>query len=205
MIAGARHAFLERRHGPVLRDVCLAVDAGERLALVGANGAGKTSLLRLLAGFERPTRGAVTVAPLGSGFVPQASADGLFPWFSALENVAMPRLVARLADAREVARRCLAVVAPRLDGSRRTGRLSGGEQQLVSIARALASPGPLVLADEPFASLAPGTRDEVRRAVAAALEGRALVLVTHDLEDARALGARVLRVDDGRLVEEARP
>lgn len=199
LIAAVSGASLARGHGVVLHDVTLSVRAGERIALVGPNGAGKSSLLRLLAGLTPATSGEVTAAPKGSGYVPQAAGESLFPWFPVLKNVALPRLVAGLADALEVARGHLHRLAPTLAPDRRAVALSGGEQQLVSLARALTAPGPIVFADEPFSSLAPGTRERVRDAVGQALGGRALVLVTHDLADAEALGARVLEVVDGRL------
>lgn len=199
MIAALEHVSLDRAGGPVLQDVSLRLSAGERIALVGENGAGKTSLLRLLAGLERPTRGEVQPVPRGSGYVPQASGEHVFPWFSVVRNVAMPRLIAGDAGALERARAVLRRIAPGLE-SRRTARgLSGGEAQALSIARALIAPGPVVLADEPFSALAPEARVELRRAVSEGLGARALVLVTHDLEDAIALGARVFRLVSGRL------
>jgi ABC-type nitrate/sulfonate/bicarbonate transport system ATPase subunit len=204
-LAAARHVAFDRAHGPVLRDVSLAVAQGERIALVGENGAGKSSLLRLLAGLERPTRGEVQAAPRGSGYVPQAVADSLFPWRSVLQNAAMPRLVAGLADALEVAREHLRRVAPGLSPDRRAGALSGGEKQALAIARALTAPGPLVLADEPFSSLAPEARVAVRLEVASALGARALILVTHDVADAEALGARVFILADGALTSRGVP
>jgi ABC-type nitrate/sulfonate/bicarbonate transport system ATPase subunit len=198
-LAAARHVAFDRAHGPVLRDVSLAVSQGERIALVGENGAGKSSLLRLLAGLERPTRGQVQTAPEGSGYVPQAIAESLFPWRSVLQNAAMPRLVAGLGDALEIAREHLRRVAPNLVPERRAGTLSGGEKQALAIARALTAPGPLVLADEPFSSLAPEARAAVRQEVSAALGARALLLVTHDVADAEALGARVFVLAGGTL------
>src|SRR5690606_30351501 len=91
VIASLEHVWLERGRGAVLRGVTLRLGAGERLAVVGANGAGKTTLLRLLAGLEAPARGLVLPVERGSGWVPQAPAEHLFPWFSPLRNVAMPR------------------------------------------------------------------------------------------------------------------
>lgn len=201
MIASVDHACFERDHGVVLRDICFSVRAGERVALVGANGAGKSSLLRLLAGVEQATSGAVRPVPSGSGYVPQSAGESLFPWFSVLKNVAMPRLAVGLADALEVARERLRQIAPSVSPERRAAALSGGEKQAVAIARALAAPGPIVLADEPFSALAAATRPDVRRAMSAALGDRALVLVTHDLADAAALGARVIQLVDGQLAE----
>ena len=186
MIAALEHVSLERAGRSVLRDVSLRIAAGERIALVGENGAGKTSLLRLLAGLEAPTQGEVQTVPPGSGYVPQASGEHVFPWFSVVRTV-------------ELLRR----IAPGLEGRRTSRGLSGGEAQALSIARALIAPGPVVLADEPFAALAIDARSDLRRALSEGLGSRALVLVTHEVEDAVALGARVFRLCDGRL--EASP
>ena len=202
-LVAARAVRFSRAHGEVLRDVTLEVQAGERVALIGENGAGKTTLLRLLAGFERPVSGSIEAAPHGSGYVPQTAGDSLFPWRSVLRNAALPRLVAGLDDALEVARMRLAAVAPGLSPSRLAAALSGGERQLLALVRALTAPGPLVLADEPFSALAPETRQRVIRAFDAGLEGRALLLVTHERADAIALNARVLRLAEGVLRPEA--
>lgn len=199
MIASLDQVSFDRAGVPVLREVSLRVVAGERIALVGENGAGKTSLLRLLAGLERPTRGSVRPVPPGTGYVPQASGESLFPWFSVLRNVAMPRLVSGHADALEVARGYLQRLAPGLTDRRHARGLSGGEAQALSLARALTAAGPVVLADEPFSALAPGTREALRAALSDALGSRALVLVTHDRDDAIALGARIFRLACGRL------
>ena len=203
MIAALEHVSLERAGRSVLRDVSLRIAAGERIALVGENGAGKTSLLRLLAGLEVPTRGEVQPVPPGSGYVPQASGEHVFQWFSVVRNVAMPRLIAGDPTALEQARELLRRIAPGLERRRTSRGLSGGEAQALSIARALLAPGPMVLADAPFAALALDARTDLRRALSEGLGARALVLVTHEVEDAVALGARVFRLCDGRL--EASP
>lgn len=199
MIASLHEVTLERAQLPVLREVTLRLGAGERIALVGENGAGKTSVLRVLAGLEHATRGAVHVTPPGTGYVPQAAGESLFPWFPVLRNVAMPRLMAGDRQALEVARAHLRRVAPTVEPERTARGLSGGEAQAVAIARALTAPGPAVLADEPFSALDPQARAQLRQALSDGLAGRALVLVTHDEEDALALGARIYRLTCGRL------
>lgn len=203
MIASLEQVSFERAQVPVLREVTLRLRAGERIALVGENGAGKTSLLRLLGGLETPSRGAVHPTPRGTGFIPQAASESLFPWFSVLRNVAMPRLIAGDPHALEEARVRLQRVAPALSPERSARGLSGGEAQAVCLARALTAPGPAVLADEPFSSLAPETRAQLRQALSEGLAGRALLLVTHEREDAVALGARIFRLTAGRLEAES--
>lgn len=191
----------ERKGHVVLRDLTLRIERGERVAIVGGNGAGKSTLLRLLAGLDRPTAGAVTPCARGSGYVPQGYAESLFPWRSALRNVAMPRLVAGERDALEIARRACATVLPDVDPERSAGRLSGGEKQSIAIARALASPGDAVLADEPLTALSASARERVRAVLKAGLQERTFVLVSHDAEDVAYLCDRVLDLHDGRLEE----
>ena len=175
------------------------IEPGERVALLGPNGAGKTTLLRLLLGLETPTAGHVRRSAVGVGYVPQAFAQSLFPWFSLLRNVAMPRLVAGVSDANHVAATLCARLLPDVDVRRLAGRLSGGEQQAATVARALVAPGDLLLADEPFSALATAARARARAVLLEELRGRALVLVTHDADDAAQLCERVVRIEEGRI------
>ncbi len=195
-----RVAFL-RGTREVLTDVSLRIERGERLALLGANGAGKTTLLRLLLGLVAPSSGSVTPCTVGVGYVPQTYAESLFPWFSVLRNVAMPRLIGARSDAEDVAARLCRTLLPAIDSARRAGDLSGGEKQITAIARALAAPGDLLVADEPFSALSSAAHPRARRVLAEELGERALVLVTHDTEDVADLCGRVLRLDQGRLVD----
>lgn len=200
----------------VLAGVSFDVAAGERLAIVGRSGVGKSTLLHILAGLLDADAGSVRVcgqditaagpghrAALRNahmGFVYQL--HHLLPEFTALENVAMPRLVAG-ASFREVAgdaRALLAAVGLAQRTEHRPHELSGGERQRVAVARALAGRPAVVLADEPTGNLdgasAAQTLDAVNALVAET--GAALVLVTHD----EALAARMDRVAvlaDGRL------
>ena len=200
----------------VLADVSFDVAAGERLAIVGRSGVGKSTLLHILAGLLDPDAGSVRVcgqaitaagparrAALRNahmGFVYQL--HHLLPEFTALENVAMPRLVAgaRFGEVAADARALLAAVGLGHRTEHRPHELSGGERQRVAVARALAGRPAVVLADEPTGNLdgasAAQTLDAVNALIA---ETRAaLVLVTHD----DALAARMDRVAvlaDGRL------
>ena len=203
----------------VLQGVMLAVDTGERIAIVGASGSGKTTLLQILGGLDRPTSGHVFVDGqdihgLGEdargmlrnralGFVYQF--HHLLPEFSALENVAMPLLVRRtpVAEAREEAGEILERVglAQRLD--HRPYQLSGGERQRAAVARALVTQPKILLADEPTGNLDGANAESVFELM---LElnrerGTSLVVVTHDLRLANRMD-RIYEIQGGRLAEK---
>jgi ABC-type multidrug transport system ATPase subunit len=205
IVAALDHVTLRRGERPVLRDASLRVHAGERVALVGPNGAGKSTLLRALLSLTPVAEGAVQRSPAGVGYVPQGYEESLFPWFSVLRNVAMPRLVAGRADAYDAARALCDRLLPGVDPRRRAGRLSGGEKQATALGRALGSPGDLVIADEPFSAVAASSRARLRQALRDELGGRALLLVTHDAGDLAELCERSVRIEEGRLVDVRSP
>jgi len=204
---------------PVLRGVDLEVAAGEMVAIVGASGVGKSTLLHVLGTIDRPDSGSLRIAgedvlALSEarrcafrnrtlGFVFQF--HHLLPEFSALENVSMPLLIARLPaeEARSRALALLAEVGLAERTSHRPGALSGGEQQRVAVARALAAAPRALLADEPTGDLdrATGRRlHETLRSLSRA-RGLTVVVVTHNDELARACD-RVMRLEAGRLVPD---
>jgi len=189
------------RDRPMLREATLSLRAGDRVALVGPNGAGKSTLVRVLLGLTPPVEGTVQRAPGAIGYVPQSYAESLFPWFTVLRNVAMPGIVARREDAESAARALLGRILPGVDPLRRAGRLSGGEKQATALARALASPGELVIADEPFSAIGASSRERLRRVLREELGGRALLLVTHDAGDVADLCDRTVHLDDGRTAQ----
>ncbi len=200
----------------VLKEVDLDIRAGERIAVVGASGAGKTTLMHLLGGLDRPSSGSVLFAEKdifqysaqeldafrnrSIGFVFQF--HQLLPEFTALENVMMPALIARSTkkEAEVMAGEILTAVGldHRLD--HKPGQLSGGEQQRVAMARSLVMSPKLLLADEPTGNLDSGTSDGILALLDRLHDERNLtiVVVTHS-EKVAARMDRVVRMTDGRL------
>lgn len=198
----------------------LAVRRGEMVAIVGESGAGKSSLLHLLAALDRPTAGEIWYGAERLGGLSARGASELrnrrigyvwqfhylLPEFTAQENVAMPLLargVARAA-AMERARRWIAEVGLDDRGHHRSGELSGGEQQRISLARALVTEPEILLADEPTGDLDEGTAEAVFRLTQRlhAAHGLASVIVTHNMGFARRCN-RVLTLQQGRLTAES--
>ncbi|MEM9562899.1 MAG: ABC transporter ATP-binding protein [Actinomycetota bacterium] len=200
----------------VLVGVDLAVDAGTSLALLGPSGCGKTTLLRAIAGLERPRLGTIaidgeTVAGPSTWVPPERRRAGLvfqdwalFPHRSVARNVGygLPRSGRRqrVADALE------RVGLTGLD-DRMPATLSGGQQQRVALARALAPEPRILLLDEPFSNLDASRRIEVRSEVRALLGGigTTAIFVTHDQEEAFVLGDRVALMHQGRVVQVDTP
>lgn len=202
----------------LFRGLNLTVRAGEMVAIVGESGAGKSTLLHLLAALDTPTAGEVWCEESRlSTFTAKQAADFrnrdvgyvwqfhyLLPEFSALENVAMP-LLARGTGRRaamERARVWLGEVGLSARGEHRSGELSGGEQQRVSLARALVTEPKILLADEPTGDLDGKTAEAVFELIQRLHRAHGLtsVLVTHNLEFAGRCG-RILRLREGRLEE----
>ena len=203
----------------VLDGVDLGVPAGTVTAVVGASGCGKTTLLRLVAGFETPDAGTISIAGRrvahadGSlaahrrdvGYVAQDGA--LFPHLTVGANIAYG-LGGNARKTRARVAELLATVA--LDESmaqRRPHQLSGGQQQRVALARALARKPVLMLLDEPFSALDTGLRAATRKAVARLLaEARVTtLLVTHDQEEALSIADQVAVMRDGRFTKVGTP
>jgi len=201
----------------VLEGLELEVGAGESVAVIGQSGSGKSTLLHLLGGLDRPTSGTIHV---GGRRLDQLSEDELsqvrnerigfvFQFhhllreFTVVENVMMPQLIAGVdaGAARERARELLSEVGLAGRLQHKPAQLSGGEQQRVAVARALANRPVVILADEPSGNLDPGTSERLHDLLFAVSEQHrsAMVLVTHNMRLA-ARADRALELLDGRLV-----
>jgi putative ABC transport system ATP-binding protein len=212
------HLTLAAGAGPVniLAGVNLTVAAGEAVGIVGPSGSGKTSLLMVLAGLERATRGEVAVAGrrltgLDEDALARFRRDAvgivfqafhLVPTMTALENVALPLELAGRRDAAARASRTLAAVGLGHRLTHLPGQLSGGEQQRVALARAFAPQPKLVLADEPTGNLDLATGRLVMDLLfdMQAEFGTTLLLITHDPALAARCGRQV-HMQDGRILE----
>jgi iron(III) transport system ATP-binding protein len=201
----------------VLNAVSLDVSAGETLVVIGPSGCGKTTLLRCIAGLERPSNGSIAldgevISSSAANVPPEERSIGfvfqglaLFPHLTVKGNVAfglnnVPRAErdARVAD--ELTSVDLAGL-----GDRYPHQLSGGQQQRVAIARSLVRRPKLMLMDEPFSDLDPRTRAQVRTEVLRILRahGTTAIIVTHDREDAFHVADRIAEMDQGRIVRIA--
>jgi len=219
MVIDARDVTLTLGETPILRGVDLSVAAGTSVALLGASGSGKSSLMAVLTGLERASGGQVMVDGLDLGTLDEDAlararrgrigivlqAFHLLPTMTARENVAVPMELAGIADAAARAEAELVAVGlgHRLDHY--PSQLSGGEQQRVAIARALGPRPPLVFADEPTGNLDAATGVQImdllfdRRAATAAT----LVIVTHDPALADRCD-RIVTLADGRIRSDVR-
>ena len=200
-----RDLHLTRGNRAILKGVNLDARAGEMVALMGRSGSGKTTILRVIAGLDTPDSGQVTAGKAGMVF----QFHHLFEHLSALDNVTLaPRHVHGVATA-EAQRRARGLLDQLGVGHRASAvprELSGGEAQRVAIARALAVDPPLLLLDEPTASLDPARKNDlgdVLRALAAS--GRALVMASHDDDFVRQHATRVVVLADGIVVEQGEP
>lgn len=200
----------------LFHDLNLQVEAGEMVAIVGESGAGKSTLLHILAALDAPTAGEVWCGFTHVTGLSRAEASAfrnreigyvwqfhyLLPEFTAVENVALPLLARGVVrtEAMQQAADWLQRVGLSGRAANRSGELSGGEQQRVSIARALVTQPKVLLADEPTGDLDAGTADRVFGLVQQLHREHGLtsVIVTHNTEFARRCD-RVLRLDNGQL------
>jgi len=217
-IEGLNKAFVDRKRGTgliALRNIDLEIEDGEFVCLIGPSGCGKTTLLNLIAGFESPTRGGLSmdgrvISGPGTDRAVVFQETSLFPWMSVLENVEFA-LRAKTKDAAE--RKRTAAEALSLVGlsdflNARPNDLSGGMKQRVAIARAFAMDPRTLLMDEPFSSLDEQTRRKLDNDISSIWlkKKKTIVFVTHSLDEAIYLGSRVVMFSPapGQIVKEWR-
>jgi len=200
-----RGLHLTRGTRAILQGVNLDACAGEIVALMGLSGSGKTTILRVIAGLDVPDAGEIAAGKTGMVF----QFHYLFEHLSAIDNVTLAPIHVHGVTATEARVRAQSLleqlgVGHRADALPR--ELSGGEAQRVAIARALAVDPPLLLLDEPTASLDPARRNDLGDALRAlAATGRALVMTSHDDEFVREHASRVVVLANGVVVEEGDP
>ncbi len=215
-LRGISHFFGETC---VLDDVNLVVKPGSITALLGPSGEGKTTILRIAAGFERPTRGSVVIDGTvvadtgiwvppherGIAIVPQEGA--LFPHLSVGENVAFGLKKRRSSEARDRVNEMLEFVGLPNSADKRPSELSGGMQQRVALARALATKPAVVLLDEPFSALDAGLRESLREQVVDILHkaGATALWVTHDQDEALSTADTVAVLLHHKIAQVADP
>jgi NitT/TauT family transport system ATP-binding protein len=190
-----------------LQDVNLEVAEGELLSIVGPSGCGKSTLLRCIAGLIRPAQGRIvldgteiTDVPDNLAVVFQDYSRSLLPWLSVRDNVALPlrRRGKPKAERRSAAEQALATVGLSGAADKYPWQLSGGMQQRVSIARALAYKPALLIMDEPFGSVDAQTREDLEDLVLQVREeGMTILLVTHDIDESVYVGDRVAVLSRG--------
>jgi NitT/TauT family transport system ATP-binding protein len=184
----------------------LEIYRGELVCLLGASGCGKSTVLNLIAGLERATRGQVVVPAASTCLMFQESA--LFPWLTVNGNVAMPLRLQRKrrADRDVEVQRLLDLVRLEKFGKHRPHQLSGGMRQRVALARALAQHSEILLMDEPFGAVDAITRDLLHEDLLHVQDetGVTIVFVTHSLREATRLGDRIVVLSSrpGRVLEE---
>lgn len=196
---------LTRGTRAILQGVNLDAGAGEIVALMGLSGSGKTTILRVIAGLETPDAGEIAAGKAGMVF----QFHYLFEHLSAIDNVTLAPIHVQGSGA-TAARARAQQLLDQLGVGHRAGalprELSGGEAQRVAIARALAVDPPLLLLDEPTASLDPARKNDLGDVLRALADtGRALVMTSHDDDFVREHASRVVVLANGVVVEEGDP
>ncbi|WP_117194049.1 ABC transporter ATP-binding protein [Rhizobium terrae] len=214
IIEGVEKSFAET---PVVRDVSITVKAGEFLSLLGPSGSGKTTLLMMIAGFETPNRGRISVGGRNITFEAPNKRDvgmvfqryALFPHMTVAQNIAFPLRMRRVgrAQTRERVSAILNMVKLESFADRLPQQLSGGQQQRVAVARALVAEPPVLLMDEPLSALDKKLRESLQLEIKRIQKrlGVTVVYVTHDQEEALTMSDRVAVMADGQLMQVGAP
>lgn len=206
------HTFYEKSH--VLQGVSLNADKGEIVGLLGRNGVGKTTLLKSIIGFVKPSEGSILFdghditslpsfrrANMGIGYVPENRR--LFPRLTTRENL---RTAVIATGKKEGIERCLEVF-PDLKNllDRKAGKLSGGEQEMLTIARSLIGNKSLLLLDEPFTGLAPKIVLNLIESIRKLKETSSIVLVEQNIRAALKIADRIYVMKDGHIIFKGMP
>jgi molybdate transport system ATP-binding protein len=216
-------AVMEKQLRDYSLDIEISVGDGETLVLIGENGAGKSTVLNLIAGLLHPEAGRITLAGrtlfdkgCSTALPPEERRIGyvlqnyaLFPHMSVAENVAFGLLSRGVAkrEANERTTRILARMGIGAYAGERPGALSGGQRQRVALARALVTEPDLLLLDEPLAALDVKTQTTMRKELRACIgeAGIPAIIVTHALRDALELGDRIAVMEEGRITVSGSP
>lgn len=215
-LEGLTHVFKGATR-PILSQLNLAVSEGERISIVGPSGAGKTTLLRLIAGFEHPQAGKVFLGERDVTGLPPEQRDiafvfqnhSLYPQLTIGENLAFPLRLRGVSKSEIQARvrETAQLLRLELPMDARPAQLSGGESQLVALARGLIRKPAAILMDEPLSDVPPDLRHFLRQQVIRMHEAarRPLLYVTHDHEEAMVFGERVAVLAQGRIEQIGTP
>ncbi len=210
---------ISKTYGSVsaVNDVSLEVRAGEFLSLLGPSGSGKSTLLMMIAGFEHPNTGSITVAGQDITYTAPNKRDvgmvfqkyALFPHMTVAQNIGFP-LKMRKQSRDEIKRRvndALALVRLEAYGHRMPAQLSGGQQQRVAVARALVFEPPVLLMDEPLGALDKKLREQMQIEIKSLQKrlGVTVIYVTHDQEEALTMSDRIAVMNAGSLAQIGTP
>jgi len=203
---------------PLLKDISFTVEAGETVCLLGASGSGKSTLLRIIAGLETPESGQVLFDGIDLASTPPHARDfglvfqdyALFPHLDVFDNVAFGLRMRNASYAAEITMRVATLLKQvSLEGfeKRKVTDLSGGEQQRVALARALAPQPRLLMFDEPLGALDRTLKEDLLNELRGILHKTKVpaIYVTHDQEEAFAIGDRILLLQDGVIIREGTP
>ncbi len=203
------------RLAPAVCNISLCVQQGECLALLAPSGSGKTTLLRLIAGFETLDSGSILLHERDASRLPPerrgigmvAQGNSLFPHLTVSQNIGFGLHPFEAGQRREKLEHAIDLLGLTSLRNRYPHELSGGQQQRVALARVLAPNPIMILLDEPFNSLDPPLRAEIRAEVASLLRrlGSTVILVTHDHEEAFAMADRIAVLNAGRLEQHDTP
>jgi sn-glycerol 3-phosphate transport system ATP-binding protein len=202
---------------PVLDDLTITAPGGQFTVLLGSSGCGKTTCLRLIAGLDQPSAGAILIGgrdvtalpPSARGVAMVFQSYALFPHLSVAENILFglkARGVPRLERSRRLDH-AVDLLGIRSLLSRKPGQISGGQQQRVALGRAIVAEAPVCLMDEPLSNLDAQLRAEMRREIVALQRrlGLTMIYVTHDQSEAMSMADQVAVLRTGRLEQVARP